>query len=115
LEVETRSLLGILFYLSQAVEAPAADVRAGRIMVTRTETGATFDWTRVTGELLRVQSAPVRPEGAAVSVPYRGSWFYIADSDLSAKSTFSLLSHLLALQSGEVQRLLPVLTLPVGR
>lgn len=40
---------------------------------------------------------------------------YSEDSDLSSKATFSLLSHLLALQSGEIQRLVPVLTLPVGR
>jgi hypothetical protein len=50
-----------------------------------------------------------------VSVSHRGSWFFIDDADLSSKATFSLLTHLLALQSGEVQRLVPLLTLPVGR
>lgn len=87
----------------------------GRVTVTRTETGETFDWIKATGGLLRVQSSQSPPAGAAVSVSHRGHWFFIEDSDLSSKATFSLLSHLPALQSGEVQRLVPLLTLPVGR
>lgn len=62
-----------------------------------------------------MQSTPLPPSGVAVSVSHRGSWFFIDDADLSSKATFSLLTHLLALQSGEVQRLVPLLTLPVGR
>jgi hypothetical protein len=74
-----------------------------------------FDWIKATGALLRVRSTSLPPTGAVVSVSHRGNWFFIDDSDLSSKATFSLLSHLLALQSGEVQRLVPLLTLPVGR
>lgn len=48
-------------------------------------------------------------------VRHRGSWFFIDAADLDSKSTFSLLSQLLALQSGEVPSQAPVLTLPVGR
>ena len=84
-------------------------------MITRTETGEAFGWRNVSGELLRVQSSPLPPGGAAVSVAHRGSWFHIGGPDLNSKSTFSLLSHLVALQSGEVQRLVPALTLPLGR
>lgn len=115
LEIETRSLLGVLFYLAQAVEPPEADVGAGRVTVTRTEAGVPFDWIKATGALLRVRSTSLPPTGAVVSVSHRGNWFFIEDEDLSSKATFSLLSHLLALQSGEVQRLVPLLTLPVGR
>jgi len=104
LEVETRSLLGLMFFLSQAVEAPEEDVEAGRIKVTQTGEGAVFDWERVMGELFRIESSPSRPDSAAVSVEYRGHWFYIDDTDLSSKSTFSLLTQLVALQSGEIGR-----------
>jgi len=114
LEVETRSVLGTLFFLSQGVEAPAIDVEAGRVTVTRTETGEVLDWRKVVSQL-RIQSSPSRPADAAASVWYRGSWFFIEDTDLSSKSTFALLTQLVALQSGEVTRLAPVLTLPVGR
>jgi hypothetical protein len=32
-------------------------------------------------------------------VPYRGSWFYIPDDDLEGKSTFVLLTQIIALHS----------------
>lgn len=115
LEVETRSVQGVLFFLSQAVEVPEADLQAGRVTVTRTPTGEVFDWRNVIRQSLHVQSATKRPGDAAISVGYRGAWFYIGDSDLSSKSTFALLTQLVALQSGEVSRLTPVLTLPVGK
>ncbi len=115
LEVETRSVQGVLFFLSQAVEVPEADLQAGRVTVTRTPTGEVFDWKAVIRQSLRVQSAPTRPANAAIRVPYRGTWFNIDDSDLSSKSTFALLTQVVALQSGEVSRLTPVLTLPVGK
>lgn len=44
----------------------------------------------------------------------RGSWFYIDDSDLDSKSTFSMLMQLFALQSGNSDGMTPVLTIPVG-
>jgi hypothetical protein len=68
----------------------------------------------VMGDLMRVKSEPKRPKGAAVSVFYRKSWFYIDDSDLDSKTTFSLLSQIFALQSGKSKTVTPVLTLPVG-
>ena len=45
---------------------------------------------------------------------YRGAWFYVDDSALPSKSTFSFLTQLLALQSGEVKSSAPVLTIPIG-
>lgn len=114
LEVETRSVQGVLFFLSQAVEVPETHVQAGRVTVTRTQGGEVFDWKNVTRDLLRVQSASTRPTAPAMSVHYRGTWFYIDDADLSSKSTFALLTQLVALQSGEISRLTPVLTLPIG-
>jgi hypothetical protein len=49
-----------------------------------------------------------------VAVQYRGSWFYIDDSDLSSKSTFNLLGQLFELQAGEAGGSVPLLTLPIG-
>ncbi|WP_293688025.1 hypothetical protein [Thiolapillus sp.] len=48
------------------------------------------------------------------AVHSRGSRFYIDDSDLESKSTFSLPGQLFALQSGQLKSTAPVLTLPVG-
>ncbi|HBJ85570.1 MAG TPA: hypothetical protein DDZ88_17175 [Verrucomicrobiales bacterium] len=115
LEVETRSLQGLLYFLSQAVEVPDKDVKDGLVTVTRTADGGTFDWAKATQGLLRVRSSATRPPKASTKVQYRGSWFYIADSDLVSKSTFSLVTQLVSLQSGDSARLTPVLTLPVSR
>ncbi len=110
----TRSFAGVMYFLSQSVEVPQKDVAAGRVTVTLDENGEPFDWTRVTEGLMRIRSSAARPRNAAVAVFYRGSWFYIDDSDLDSKSTFSMLSQVFALQSGDVEKLTPVLTLPVG-
>ena len=115
IRVESRSLLGILFYLSQSVEVPAQDEQLGKVTVTRLPSGAPFDWKQVTGDLFRIKSQSLKPESSAVSVYYRGAWFYIDDSDLDSKSTFSLLSQIFSLQAGKVQSTAPLLTLPVGQ
>ncbi len=115
IRVVTRSLLGILFYLSQAVEAPEEDIRAGKVTRTLKQNGEAFDWRELTGELLRIRSKPNRPDNATLMVFYRGTWFYIDDSDLKSKSTFSLLSQIFSLQAGKIKDNSPVLTLGVGQ
>ncbi len=110
---ELRPLLGIMFFLSHAVEIPEHDRTAGRVTITRDEDGQPFDWSRVTGDLLVIKSQAEPPATAAVAVQYRGSWFYIDDSDMNSKYTFMLLGALTALQAGEVKRGGPLLTLPV--
>ena len=47
-----RSLLGVLYFLSQAVEVPAPDVQAGLVTVTEDGRGRPFDWSRVTGKVM---------------------------------------------------------------
>jgi len=39
-----RSLLGVLYFLSQAVEVPAPDVQAGLVTVTEDGQGRPFNW-----------------------------------------------------------------------
>ena len=115
IRVVTRSLLGILFYLSQAVEVPEQDIREGKGTRTFKTSGEIFDWKEVTGELLRIKSDSSKPENATLMVFYRGTWFYIEDSDLKSKSTFSLLSQIFSLQAKKIKGKVPILTLPIGR
>ena len=110
----SRSLMGSLFFASQSVEVPPDDEQAARVTVTKDEQGNRFDWQQVTGELMHIHWSEQRPKNAYVTVGYRGRWFYIDDSDLTSKSTFSLLMQLFALQAGEIKSTAPVLTLPVG-
>lgn len=115
LAVHPRSLMGVLFFLSQAVEPPVRHEEAGLVTVTRDDDGNRFDWSEITGDLMRVRSSEDRPESAFVAVRYRGYWFWIDDADLVSKSTFGLLATLFSLQSGDEQGMAPLLTLAVGR
>ncbi len=110
-----RSVLGVLYYLSQTVEVPEEDEQAGRVTVTRTPSGERFDWREATGGLLQIRTADEEPENAYVRVQYRDHWFFIEDSDLQSKSTFSLLLLIFSLQSaGGDAALAPLLTVPAG-
>jgi len=99
IDIVTRSLLGVMFYLSQAVDVPGSDIEEGRVTVTKTDKGEVFDWIGITGELLRINSSPNPPKDASLLIFYRRHWFYVNDSDLISKSTFSLLAQLYALQA----------------
>lgn len=112
--VDTRSLMGVLYYLSNGVEAPEKHIAAGIVTRTTRDSGASFDWKELLGDLLTVHSSRDRPKNAAIAVEYRGYWFYVADDDQTTKTTFMLLSELFALQAGEVSQDKPVLTLSVG-
>jgi hypothetical protein len=114
IDISTRSLLGSLFYISQAVEVPESHRRRGYVTTTLDEEDQPFDWSEVTGDLLRVHCQAMPPRDAAVAVRYRGWWFYIENDDLTSKSTFALLGQLFALQAGGARSVPPVLTLPVG-
>ncbi len=114
IQIVTRSLLGIMFYLSQAVESPESHRKSGKVTITRHKSGEEFDWKKVTGDLLRVHSQYLIPDTASVAVYYRDHWFYVDDSNLSSKSTFSLLAQIFALQAGNIKDVSPMLTLPIG-
>ncbi len=114
LAVRTRSMMGIMFYLSHNAEVPEAHREAGLVTRTLAADGTAFDWNQVTGGLFRVKSADARPANAFVSVAYRGKWFYLADNDLESKSTFMLLTQLFNLQAGQIKNVAPALTIGVG-
>ena len=114
IRVVTRSLLGIMFYLSQSVEVPERDIKKGRVTLTKTPDGGVFDWQEVTAKLLRIRSKMEEPDQASIRIYFRDAWFYIDDSDLGSKSTFSLLAQIYSLQSGRVKSNAPLLTIGVG-
>ncbi len=110
----TRSLLGVLFYLSHSVNVPDADKQAGIVKRTLTADGAEFDWALFTENLFRVASQGPEAGSGKISTTYRGHRFYIDDRDINSKSTFSLLTQLFSLQAGNAEGTKPVLTIPVG-
>ncbi|MCG8325741.1 MAG: hypothetical protein MI673_09500 [Thiotrichales bacterium] len=115
--ITTRSLLGVLFYLSHSVKVPESDKQRGIVTRTYYDDGSEFDWNLLTKRLFTVKSVSSvgsEPVGT-IRTSYRGHAFYIADNDLDSKSTFSLLSQLFSLQAGNTEGIKPVLTIPIGQ
>ena len=112
--IRTRSMMGILFYLSHNTRVPDGHSESGLVTITRDAEGRPFDWEQVTGGLFRVHSAEARPVGAFVAVPYRDAWFYLRNEDLESKSTFMLITQLFNLQAGQVKTIAPTRTIGVG-
>jgi hypothetical protein len=114
--LDTRSLMGVLYYAANGIQVPEEHLDAHYATTTVDSDGAPFDWSDVLGGLFQVHCSDslLRPSDAAVAVRYRGHWFYIEDGDEESKSTFTLLAQLYSLQAGEVSEEKPVLTLPVG-
>jgi hypothetical protein len=115
LRLRLRSLLGAMFFLSQAVDVPPADVAAGLVTNARMPDSAAADWQALTGNICRIRSSDVRPARAFAAVRYRGHWFWVDDADLESKSTFGLLSNLFSLQSAQSRAAGPLLTVPAGQ
>ena len=115
IEFNVRSLAGIQFFLSHGVIIPEEDIKKGRVQITRTSMGESFDWNDVLSDLFVVHSSKDVPTDAVVAVQYRGYWFYIKDNDMDSKYTLMLLNQISALQSGNVEKAGPVLTLPVSQ
>lgn len=110
-----RSLLAVLYFLASSVEPPPRDVEAGLVTITRDEAGQPFNWQELSGRLITIHSQESRPKNAYVTIPYRGSWFFIADNDLNSKATFGLVNLLFSLQSATGKGKSPLLTIPIGQ
>ena len=106
-------LLGMLFLLSEAIEVPKRDTQAGKMTITRSETGELFDWRQVTGDLLRVR---LSPKGLWAQLPpcVSRQLVYIDDVDLMSKSIFYCYLNSLP-ASGKNEGMLPILTVPIGK
>ncbi len=116
IDLETRSLLQALYFVSHGIEVPVEHTTAGLVTVTQEPGGAPFDWRQVTDGLFRVRSVKgdTRPATAHVGVPYKGYWFYIDETDQDTKSTFSLLVELSRLDLAGKPGPGPVPTLPIS-
>jgi len=114
--VRTRSIYGIMSYLSHAIQIPESDVNITQHIVDKN--GKPIDWNRLMQGLMVIYSSDSEPEHAFVKTYVHGHWFYIQESDIASKSTFSLITRLIRLMGGlsseSNQQLAPTLTLPVG-
>lgn len=117
IDLETRSLLQVLYFVSKGIEVPADHVQRGFAVQTRAGDGQPFDWSQVTRGLFRVVSVTTEqpPAWAHVAVKYLDHWFCIDKRDADTMSTFSLLMELARLELPGASRAGgPTLTLPLG-
>lgn len=96
--LSTRSLLEVMFYLSQGVNVPCEHQNQGLVTLTFDGDGTVFDWNEMLGDLFTIKSCKKRPHHAAVAVKYRDYWFYIDERDETTLSTYTLLVELFGIE-----------------
>jgi hypothetical protein len=116
MDMETRSLLQVLFFAAHGVEVPPEHVESGIVPMAVGPDGMAFDWNQVLGGLFKVCWAQGKkpPPCAYVAVCYRGCWFYIDERDRDTKATFALLVELSRLELTSKAGAVPLFTLPLG-
>jgi hypothetical protein len=117
LDLETRSLLQALFFVSHGIDVPSEHVLDGKVPMTCNPDGTPFDWRQVMDGLFRVHcvKSKKRPEGAYVAVRYEDHWYYIDHRDRDTKATFALLLEVSRLELQSYESDAPLLTIPLGR
>lgn len=116
IDLETRSLLQVLYFVSKGVEVPAAHRQARYVPLTTDAAGREYLWPQVTRELISIRSSgdSAAPAQAHVSVRYLDHWYFVERSDHASMATFSLLLELARLETTGRQGISPTLTLPLG-
>jgi hypothetical protein len=112
--LSTRSVLSGMLYMSKGVEIPEEHFKEGLVSAPVDDQGRRFDWTQVTDGVFRVRVQKHKPKNAWVCVKYRDYWYYIADNDLTSKSSFDLILQALNVQITRSATSSPVLTVPVN-
>jgi len=108
--MQTRSMLQIMLELGFLMQLPATDVKEGRAFP------GPEDNQTVAGENppLQIMSGDTRPNDAFVSVPYHGRWFWIGDTDIQSKYTFSFVMLLFSISDKGAQGTAPIVTVPAN-
>lgn len=114
LQVETRSMRGIINYLSHGVRVPLTD-RRDRLVNDFRHDGKMFDFSPLVGDLFTVYVCDTEPANVFAKTYFHNHWFYIKESDAISKLTFNYVNIMLILtgeQLGSESQQGPVLTLP---
>ncbi len=109
LAIQTRSLLGTMYALSQVVEAPPEHLKNGEIINPYTPDDEADE-----DRWLVVKHSRVPVPNAMAQIFYRGYWFYVPRTDWSSKRTFALLTYLFSLQASGTTTQAPMVTVQAG-
>lgn len=97
--VITRSVLGVLNYLSKGTMVPPIEAETGAMPLTY-DKGKVYDWQKVLRGIMKIEYSTRQPDNTFVSVPYHGFWYYIDERDNNSKETFVLLINIIGLLAG---------------
>lgn len=103
----SRSMLEIMLQLGYGVDLPAEHARDGRALPGRWQPG-----DAEAKPLVRIHSGAEAPTDAYTAVPYKGHWYWIEDTDIVSKRTFTFLMILFSLAETGPSSAVPVVTVP---
>ena len=112
--VMPRSVLSCMYYLSLGVELPSEHLKKQIAIMTQIDEDGRDDLAPIIKKLITIKTSKSYPSSAYLAVKYKKYWYYIEDSDVNSKRTFSLLLSLYNLQAGGVKQLMPILTIPIA-
>lgn len=105
--VLTRSMMEIMLQLGFGIDVPAEHAMAGRVLPGQRQSGEA-----AAEPLVRIRSGTEAPADAYAAVPYKGYWYWIDDTDIASKRTFTFLMILFSLAETGQTTASPVVTVP---
>ena len=108
--MQTRSMLQIMVELGFGIDLPAPDIREGRAWPSPEDNQAATG----SASMLHIASGNARPSDAFISVPYHGRWFWIPDTEIASKYTFSFVMLLFSVSDKGAEGAAPVVTVPAN-
>mgnify|MGYP000844601073 CR=1 FL=1 len=112
--IRMRSFLETMVGLASGVQPSAEDVAQGAAVNLDNAEATVLLKAYGLPPLIVVRRSAAQPQRAAVAAEHRGAWFYVDDADTRSKALMMLLGSLYALQSGDVESISPLLTIPVN-
>jgi hypothetical protein len=104
----TRSMLELLLELGFGIDLPASHVAQGRATAGIRQNSE----AAVSSNIVKIHSAAEMPKDSYAAVPYRGNWYWIDDTDIVSKRTFTFLLILFSLAETGPGAAAPVVTVP---
>ena len=106
----TRSMLQVMLELGILAQVPEADIAGGKA----TPGAGAIPATATEPPLLNIMSGSTPPPNSYAAIPYKGRWFWIADSDIRSKSIFTSVMLLFSISDVGVRSAPPVVTVPAN-
>jgi len=103
----TRSMMDIMLQLGFGIDLPAAHATDGRALPGQRQPG-----DAQAKPLVHIHSGTEAPAEVYAAVPYKGYWYWIDDTDIASKRTFTFLMILFSLAETGQATTAPVVTIP---